>query len=96
LAKGVLTTERSIFNVFNARKNMKVQANPSAPSAETLLRLPAVVARVGLKKSAIYEMFNRNPPEFPRPLRLSRRAVCWPASKIDQWIAERIQAAEQS
>jgi prophage regulatory protein len=75
---------------------MKVQANPSAPSAEILLRLPAVVARVGLKKSAIYEMSNRNPPEFPRPMRLSRRAVCWPASKIDQWIAERIQAAEQS
>jgi prophage regulatory protein len=96
LAKGVLTTERSIFNVFNARKNMKVQASLPAPSTETLLRLPAVVARVGLKKSAIYEMFNRNPPEFPRPMRLSRRAVCWPASKIDQWIAERIQAAERS
>jgi prophage regulatory protein len=96
LAKGVLTTEHSIFNVFNARKNMKVQANPPAPHTETLLRLPAVVARVGLKKSAIYEMFNRNPPEFPRPMRLSRRAVCWPASKIDQWIAERIQAAERS
>jgi prophage regulatory protein len=96
LPKGVLATERSIFNVFNARKDMKLQANLPAPPAETLLRLPAVVARVGLKKSAIYEMFNRNPPEFPRPMRLSRRAVCWPASKIDQWIAERIQAAEQS
>jgi prophage regulatory protein len=96
LTEEVSTTGRSIFNVFNARKNMKVQATPPAPSTETLLRLPAVVARVGLKKSAIYEMFNRNPPEFPRPMRLSRRAVCWPASKIDQWIAERIQAAEQS
>jgi len=96
LTEEVSTTERSIFNVFNARKNMKVQATPPAPSTETLLRLPAVVARVGLKKSAIYEMFNRNPPEFPRPMKLSRRAVCRPASKIDQWIAERIQAAEQS
>lgn len=75
---------------------MKVQPIPFAPPAETLLRLPAVVARVGLKKSVIYEMINRNPPEFPRPMRLSRRAVCWQASKIDQWIAERIQASEQS
>lgn len=84
------------INVFNARKDMKAQVNPPAPPAETLLRLPAVVARVGLQKSAIYEMLNRNPPAFPRPLKLSRRAVCWPASKIDQRIAERIQAAERS
>lgn len=73
---------------------MKTQANQPAHQPETLLRLPAVVARVGLQKSAIYEMLNRNPPAFPRPLKLSRRAVCWPESKIDQWIAERIQAAE--
>lgn len=71
----------------------KVQKNPLPQQPETLLRLPAVVARVGLQKSAIYEMLNREPPAFPRPLKLSRRAVCWPASKIDQWIAERIAAS---
>jgi hypothetical protein len=47
---------------------MKVQANPPAPSAETLLRLPAVVARVGLKKSAIYE-------STPSRLTIVRRVV---------------------
>lgn len=72
---------------------MQTQQNPTAQPPETLLRLPAVVARVGLQKSAIYEMLNRTPPAFPRPLKLSRRAVCWPASKIDQWISERIAAA---
>lgn len=72
---------------------MKIQVTPPAPTSETLLRLPAVVARVGLQKSAIYEMLNRTPSAFPRPLKLSRRAVCWPASAIDRWINERIQAA---
>ncbi len=72
---------------------MQHQANQPAPIPETLLRLPAVLARVGLQKSAIYEMLNRTPPAFPRPLKLSRRAVCWPASSIDRWINERIQAA---
>lgn len=74
---------------------MQAQTNPTAPPTETLLRLPAVLARVGLQKSAIYEMLNRTPPAFPRPLKLSRRAVCWPASKIDAWINERIQAADE-
>lgn len=72
---------------------MKTQANTPVPPPETLLRLPAVLARVGLQKSAIYEMLNRTPPAFPRPLKLSRRAVCWPASAIDRWINDRIQAA---
>jgi prophage regulatory protein len=74
---------------------MQAQINPPATSSETLLRLPQVEARVGLKKSSIYEMLNRNPPAFPRPLKLSRRAVCWPASAIDAWIMARIKAGGQ-
>ncbi|MDD5332115.1 MAG: AlpA family phage regulatory protein [Rhodoferax sp.] len=75
---------------------MKPQANPPASSHEILLRLPQVEARVGLRKSSIYEMLNRTPPAFPRPLKLSRRAVCWPASAIDAWINERIAAGVQT
>lgn len=74
---------------------MKIQENPSTLHNEILLRLPDVVARVGLQKSSIYEMLGRNPPAFPRPVKLSRRAVCWPASSIDAWITERIKAGGQ-
>lgn len=73
---------------------MATQANPTTTSPERLLRLPEVESRVGLRKSSIYEMLGRTPPAFPRPLKLSRRAVCWPASVIDAWIAERIQAGD--
>lgn len=71
------------------------QANPNTSSPERLLRLPEVESRVGLRKSSIYEMLGRNPPAFPRPLKLSRRAVCWPASAIDTWIADRIKSGGQ-
>lgn len=63
---------------------------------ERLLRLPDVLARVGLQKSSIYEMLRRKPPAFPLPLKLSRRAVCWPSSSIEAWIQERIEAGAQS
>lgn len=69
---------------------MNIQANPPTSSPETLLRLPQVIARVNLSRSSIYEMMGRNPPAFPRPLKLSRRAVCWNSSSIDSWIRERI------
>jgi prophage regulatory protein len=74
---------------------MQTHTNPLASRPEALLRLPAVEARVGLKKSSIYEMLGRTPPAFPRPVKLSRRAVVWPASAIDAWITERIKEGSQ-
>jgi prophage regulatory protein len=74
---------------------MTVQTNPITPSPERLLRLPYVLEKVGLGKSSIYEMANRNPPAFPRPIKLSRRAVCWTESSIDAWIQERVAAGSQ-
>ena len=67
-----------------------MQPNPNTSTPERLIKLPEVLARVSLSKSSVYEMLGRTPPAFPRPVKLSRRAVCWPASTIDAWIAERM------
>lgn len=70
------------------------QVSPSkAVQPERLLRLPDVEARVGLRKSSIYDAVKRG--DFPAPVKLSRRAVCWPASAIDAWITGRIKAGGQ-
>lgn len=66
-----------------------MQANPSKTAQpERLLRLPDVEALTGLKKSSIYDAMKRG--EFPQPVKLSRRAVCWPLSTVQGWIAGRI------
>ena len=67
------------------------QANPNASSPERLLRLPAVMAIVGLQKSSIYDGVKNG--TFPAPIKLSRRAVCWPESHIAAWVDERIHHA---
>jgi prophage regulatory protein len=67
-----------------------MQANPRASSPQQLLRLPQVEALVGIRKSSIYEGVKAG--TFPAPIKLSRRAVCWPAAAIDAWITERIKA----
>ena len=72
---------------------MTPQAQPNKSSHEQLLRLPSVVERVGLGKSSIYDGVKNG--TFPAPVKLSRRAVCWPASAIDAWITERIKAGGQ-
>lgn len=60
-------------------------------SGERLLRLPDVEARTGLKKSAIYAGVKDK--SFPEPCKLGPRAVAWPASAIDAWIAGKIAGA---
>lgn len=51
------------------------------------LRRPAVEELTGLSRSTLYDMMDRN--EFPRPVRIGRRAVAWPESKITEWLAQR-------
>lgn len=51
------------------------------------LRRPAVEAATGLSRSTIYDMMDRG--EFPRPIRIGRRAVAWPESAIVAWLANR-------
>lgn len=58
------------------------------PTGEKLLRLPDVLARVGLAKSAVYAGMKAG--TFPPCLKLGPRASAWPSSAIDAWIAERI------
>ena len=50
-------------------------------------RRSSVEKITGLSRSTIYDMMDRN--EFPRPVRVGRRAVAWPESTIQQWLAER-------
>lgn len=55
---------------------------------ESLLRLPQVIGRTGLCRTAIYESIKAG--EFPRPVKLGARAVAWPSSQINSWIERRI------
>lgn len=60
---------------------------------ERLLRLNELEHTVGIKKSAIYAKMNEKPPTFPLPVKLSRRAVAWPESKVQAWIQSQIEGA---
>lgn len=51
---------------------------------ETILRLPAVKERTGLSRSSIYLKVSNG--EFPRPIKLGKRAIGWPKTVIDEWI----------
>lgn len=59
-----------------------IEVSPSAPAR--LLRLPEVIARVGLKRSAIYQRMSEG--RFPKSRSLGPKCAVWLEAEIDAWI----------
>jgi prophage regulatory protein len=59
-----------------------------------LLRLPAVLQKVGLGRSRWYDEVRTG--NAPGPVRLSERAVAWREDEIDEWIDSRPRARTPS
>ncbi|MEL6487711.1 MAG: AlpA family transcriptional regulator [Pseudomonadota bacterium] len=49
-----------------------------------LIRLPEVMDRVGLRRTAVYERVKEG--EFPKPRSLGPRCSVWVESEIDEWV----------
>lgn len=62
--------------------NGRVQTPPTQP--DKLIRLPQVCELTALGKSSVYSI-----PDFPKRVVLSRRAVGWRLSEVQNWIESR-------
>lgn len=54
---------------------------------EKHLRRPQVESITGLSRTTIYRLMSLG--EFPRPVRLTAKAVAWPESEIETWLKSR-------
>jgi len=55
--------------------------------AEKFLKLPQVMEITTLGTSTIYRLMDEG--KFPRPVKVTERAVAWRSSDIEQWMEER-------
>lgn len=58
-----------------------------------ILRLPSVTERIGLKRTAIYDMVRA--AKFPKPVPLNDKSVGWLESEIEDWIASRVAVRDE-
>lgn len=58
------------------------------------LRLPDVKAETGLGKTSIYNLIREG--EFPKPVKVSSRAVAWREGAIEAWKANRQALSDQN
>jgi prophage regulatory protein len=55
--------------------------------ADKHLRRAAVESLTGLARSTLYDLMAKG--QFPRPVKLTGKAVAWPESQIVAWLAQR-------
>ncbi len=60
----------------------------------TILRLPAVMANIGLSRSSIYLRVAEG--TFPKPVSLGARAVGWLESDIQEWLRQRVELSRKA
>ncbi len=61
-------------------------------SENMMMRLPEVQRATGLNRTKLYKL--QRAGQFPRAVKISERAVAWPAAEVSAWIADRIAARD--
>ena len=64
----------------------------SPQQLQLFIRLPAVLQKVGMSKSFVYDLITQD--KFPKPVKVSSRISCWVAAEVDQWVQDRIDARD--
>ena len=68
------------------------QSTPARPVAvargKRVLRLPEVIAKIGLSRATIYKMQEKG--QFPASLKIGKSAVAWREDELDRWLSKRL------
>jgi prophage regulatory protein len=59
---------------------------------DRVLKMPDVIAVTGLRRTSIYNLVNSG--RFPKPIKLSERAIGWLATEITAWQQARAAARD--
>lgn len=81
-----------MVKVINAKKDGQGDDLPLKPL--TLLRMPSVERRVGIKQSQIYNLIRCG--KFPKPIRLGERIVAWVERDVEAWIEGQITMSREA
>ena len=77
---------RESLGLTQEHRGEEVSEMPERRS-ERLLRLPQVLALVGVGRSTLYAMVSRG--DFPAQVRIGRRSVGWRRWQVYDWIRSR-------
>lgn len=57
-----------------------------------ILRVPAVLKRIGIGRATLYRWLKED-PTFPQPVKIGSHSVGWVEAEINAWLEARIRAS---
>ena len=60
----------------------------------TLYRCKSVLEKTGLKRSSLYKLIHLG--TFPKPIKITAKAVAWPSNEVEDWVKNRILSGQQN
>ena len=73
-----------------------VSAVREAVRRDRFLRMPDVERVSGIRKSTVYALMAKEPPEFPRSVLITPRCVAWSEAEVLQWVQDKLTNGRQS
>ena len=61
-------------------------------TSPSIIRLPEVINKSGLSRSAIYDLISQD--KFPKQIKLTSRSSGWIEAEISQWIDDKVSARD--
>jgi len=63
------------------------EASRSCATSSRLLRIRDVLAIIGVSRASLYRLLQSG--QFPRPVKISERAIAWREQEIAEWVETR-------
>ena len=86
LCRPFLYLHSASFGVKKMRESLEPQI--------TLYRCKSVLEKTGLKRSSLYKLIHLG--TFPKPIKITAKAVAWPSNEVEDWIKNRILSGQQN
>ena len=68
-----------------------IEKNALPTTEIRLMRLSEVIRLTGLSRSTVYLLISRG--QFPKPVRITERAVAWSSSVVQLWIETKLKGS---
>lgn len=87
--KHLAEIEAALAAAREREKKLSASKALQGPRAQTLMRFPELIKRLGYKShGSIYNLARRD-PSFPRPRSIGGVSVAWVRADVEEWIATR-------
>jgi prophage regulatory protein len=83
-----------LFLCLRSASSKEIEMRENLQTSVALWRFKTVSEKTGFKRSALYKSMADG--DFPKPVKITAKAVAWPSNRVEDWIDKKIAEGRQS